>query len=347
MVALNRLAGLLLALTLLGAAPAREAEESQANLIRGAFADGRLWLLTDSGSLFSIAEDSPRRIDEALPEPPLDLCRRDGELLVLTGRRAQGREWVLRRRVAGQWQVAGRARRQRDGFTAMDCNAGRVTLLTTRRIIEMRPGGPSSTELAGEAPVALVNTALFGTRDHLYVGINSGEWGGGLRRIDRVSGAVVTIERNVEAGACGRPLDTGCDPVHAIVSEPWRPGCVAIAIGLVHFFSNGRLVEICGDRVEELYAKPIQSGFEREGQAPSATVAFFGLIRSGDSLRAVGIDGVYRIGAAGAADFAPFPHFRRVGGVDLSFDLPGIVLVVTQVNRRASVSGGAPMIVAR
>jgi hypothetical protein len=36
-----------------------------------------------------------------------------------------------------------------------------------------------------------------------------------------------------------------------------------------------------------------------------------------------------------------------VGDLLVSFALPDAVLVVTQINRRASVSGGAPMLVRR
>jgi hypothetical protein len=218
-----------------------------------------------------------------------------------------------------------------------------VTLLTSDRIIEMRPGGPRSVTLVDDLPHARVNAALLATPRHLYLGLNNGEWGGGLRRIDRASGEVATIERNATDDTChGGPLNTSCDPVHAIAAEPWRPGCVALAIGLVHFMSHGRLAEVCGDRVESLYSRDLT-----DQDFGGSSVAFFGLVPVGDTLRAVGVDGVYRIGAGGVAERAPLPRFRQIGHVTLSFDLPDVILVVTQVNRHASVSGGAPMIVPR
>lgn len=340
------LPALALLLAPLSAAAARD-DFRDRQLTRGVFAEGQLWLLTASGDLFRIAERTGRRFDEDLPDPVLDICRRDGEVLAVTGRRWEGGSWALRRHVRGAWRIVGRAARRDDGFLAMDCNAGPVTLLTSGRIVEMRPEGAAAIALAGAVPPARVASTLHGTRAHLYVGINSGEWGRGLHRIDRASGAVVAVGDDAEGGACDGPLDAICGPVHAIVQEPWRPGCLAVAVGLVHFFSSGGLVEVCGDRVEQLYSKPATIGVEAAGEAPRGTVAFFGLARIGDTLRAVGTDGAYRIGARGAVEFARFPPFRRVGGVELSFELPDAVLVVTEVNRRASVSVGAPMIVAR
>jgi hypothetical protein len=268
-------------------------------------------------------------------------------LLAVTGH-PDGGGWTVRRRSRGVWRIVGRVPRRDDWLLAMDCGGGDapVTLLTLRRIVEMRPEGPAARALTGEEPrYPRVAAAVFGTRAHLYFGINGGEWGGGLQRIDRATGAVVTVERNATGDTCrGGPINTACDPVHAIVPLPWRPGCVAVAIGLVHFMSHGRLAEVCGERVESLYSKDLGGG---DAPGAASQVAFFGLVRSGETLRAAGVDGLYRLGAGGLIDFAPYPAFREVRGVSLNFDLPGVVLVATQINRRASVSGGAPMIVPR
>jgi len=42
-----------------------------------------------------------------------------------------------------------------------------------------------------------------------------------------------------------------------------------------------------------------------------------------------------------------FPAFKDVGGVYVNFDNPDFVLVLTQINRRAAVSGRTPMLVGR
>jgi hypothetical protein len=45
--------------------------------------------------------------------------------------------------------------------------------------------------------------------------------------------------------------------------------------------------------------------------------------------------------------FAPLPRFDKVGGFNVSFAVPGLVVVRTDINARYSVSGSTPLIVAR
>src|SRR5581483_1805106 len=63
---------------------------------RAIFAEGRLWILSASGHLSSIAPDdsAPRR--ENLPEPAYDLCALENRPLVITGPREKCRAWMLR-----------------------------------------------------------------------------------------------------------------------------------------------------------------------------------------------------------------------------------------------------------
>jgi hypothetical protein len=60
-----------------------------------------------------------------------------------------------------------------------------------------------------------------------------------------------------------------------------------------------------------------------------------------------GIDGIYRIHSNGVTQFAPLPKFKSIGGVDVSFDLPHFVVVLTSIAARHSVSIAMPMIVPR
>lgn len=348
------LKSLAVALALWGAGPLAaltqdqdQAEPPQAFVTRAVFADGRLWLLTDAHSLISLAEDSPAPRPESPPGPVLDLCRHRGQLVALTGSRFRGLEWKLYRRVDDGWRSAGVAARRQDWLIGMDCGTDRVILLSSDRLIEMQPGGPLSVDLSETLYAPRVGATFLATDRYFFVGLNEGERGGGLRRIDRASGDVVTVANETHQGACSGLLVTNCDPVRAIVAEPWSPGCVAVAIGLVHFFPNGRIVEICGREVRALYVEPTPLGVEGAGEEDRGTVAFFGLMRAGDALRAVGVDGIYLIRRGGGATFAPFPRFRNVGGIELSFGLPDAVLVVTAVDRRASVSFGTPLMVPR
>lgn len=79
-----------------------------------------------------------------------------------------------------------------------------------------------------------------------------GRWAAKYRRR---TGKVTVIEKNSTGDLCGGPLNASCDPVNGIADEPWRPDCVAIAIGLVHFSPHGRIVEVCRDEVRRVYFK--------------------------------------------------------------------------------------------
>ncbi|KRR02587.1 hypothetical protein CQ12_37150 [Bradyrhizobium jicamae] len=351
---LSTLAGLLFlggATVLPAPASAIEPEHPghEAFLTRAVFADGRLWILSDAGTLSSVTEGQDTRVVEKLPEKAFDLCVFDRHPMVITYTNGSGSEWTLRRRAEGAWSVAATIKAEGDLLLAMDCAANRVTLLTTRRLIDLDGNRQSTVTLSEPLNGGLVNTP-HGTPDQFFVGINVGEWGGGLRRIDRHSGKVTVIEHNATGELCGGPLNTACDPVNGIVSVPWKPGCIAAAVGLVHFRPHGRVVEVCGDQVKRLYYKPYRdkpSGGSTKDDEPFSAVAFFGLARDVDTLWAVGIDGIYRIGPDGTAQIVSLPRFKKIGGINLSFDLPEFVLVLTNVNQRRSISGAVPILVPR
>jgi hypothetical protein len=56
---------------------------------------------------------------------------------------------------------------------------------------------------------------------------------------------------------------------------------------------------------------------------------------------------MYRLSRDGTARSQPLPKFQNIGGVGVSFVLPGMVLVLTTVNQRRSISGDLPMLIAR
>jgi hypothetical protein len=327
--------------------PERPGQESF--LTRAVFADGRLWVLSDAGNLSSIMEGQDAWIGEALPDKAFDLCLLGGHPAVITGTKDGAAEWTIRRRVGDAWSVVSAIRTEGDGLLALDCAANRVTLLTTHRLIDVNGDRQNAVALFGKLRPGLI-TSTYGTPDQFFVGINAGEWGGGLHRIDRRGGNITAIERNSAGELCGGPLNTSCDPVNGITSEPWKPDCIAAAVGLVHFGPHGRVVEVCGDQVERLYYKPYgkkSPAGSSNNDEPFSGVAFFGLIRDGDTLWAMGIDGIHGIGPGGLAHFVPLPPFKEIGGISVSFELPRFVLVLTNVNQRRSMSGAVPLLVSR
>jgi hypothetical protein len=326
-----------------------ETQSDESDVSRAVFAEGRLWLVTDDGKLASLAEKESESRREELGAPVIDICAGPSGLAAVTGTRA-GPQWTLWRRAGGTWRADRPVRRAQDSLVSLSCTRGQPVLLTTRRLIE---AGRSAARLSNPLRVPVVNAVVHETGDHLFVGLNLGEWGGGLVRIERRTGRSIRIERNATGELCDGPLNTACDPVHGIATIPWKPSCVAVAVGLIHFGAHGRIAEVCGTRVESLFAQASDRRRKDSRTLADAaegrygSVAFFGLEAAGGALLAVGHDGLYRLDEAGRATHRPWPRFKEVGGLLVSFALPDAVLVLTTINRRASISGAAPILVVR
>jgi hypothetical protein len=324
----------------------------ESSIQRAVFAGGRLWLLDDSGQLSSIVEGVEARTPENLPGLAADLCLRGGAPTVATCDGESCSDWTVRSWNAGQWSVVANIPGHGERLQAMSCAGSQVLLLASERLIVVSSEGKTESVTLSDSLLKRGRVASVDVEgDQIYVGASAGEWGGGLRLIDRRTGRVTVVERNASGGPCDGPLNTNCDPINGIQREPWRPDCVAATVGLVHMRPHGRLIEVCGDRVSQLYFKPFTPTSIRhhpnvKGETVG-TVAFYGLIRSGDELLAAGIDGLYRVHDGKVVDVAPMPVFKPIGGVGVSFDHPAAVLLFTTIDQRNALSGLTPMLVPR
>jgi len=319
-------------------------------IVRAVFAHDRLWLLHLDGSLASLRPDDAQPEAVASTGKLVEICKSAGRLMAVLddGRGA----WTLQQYSPDRWAVRATLPTEGDTLVALGCNGGGdgVTLVTNRRLLEVEGATIRSVKLKQELQPPLVNGTALAAGDAVWVGFNVGEWGGGLRRIARSDGKISTVAYNKSGELCGGPLNTDCDPVNGLVVAPSNPACVVAAIGLVHMMSHGRIIEVCGNDVRRLYFKPLDPqpphGTIEDGE-PSSTVAFFGLTRGDDTLWAVGIDGLYRFAGQQAPEFRPLPKFQNRGGYWVSFEIPGIALVMTDVNQRASMSGAVPIMAVR
>jgi hypothetical protein len=317
---------------------------------RIAFAEQRLWLLTDAGLLSTIAPTVSERVSVNLPEPAFDVWVQNGKVLVITGPSDKAKSWTVRRWDDGSWSSVGAIATTDESLIGVGSSASTSAVLTSKRLIEITGKDMKVTTLTwvGKEIRGGISTMLV-TPDAVFVGVNAGEWGGGLRRVDRRTGTVEVLSSTVEDGICGGPLNPECDPVNGLAVMPGKAGCIAAAIGLVHMLSHGRIVEVCGKTVRRLYLKAVDSGLpgEKAGGEPISSVAFFGLNAVGSELWAVGTDGIHQVRPDGSARVIPLPKFQRVGDASVSFAIPGVALVGTSVNQRRSVSGAVPLMVVR
>lgn len=319
-------------------------------ITRAVFANDQLWMLHDDGSLVSLRPDGATPEGVATGGRAIEICRSNNDVLAVVA--ADKDRWTVKRRLTVGWASEVAVLAEGDTFVALACtpDTASVALVTNRRLIEVEGAQVRAAKLSPELePPFVAGTALI-DQDAVWVGLNVGEWGGGLRRIARATGKTETVEHNRSGQLCGGPLNTACDPVNGLVASPKSSSCILAAIGLVHMMSHGRIVEICGDSVRRRFFKPLDPQPPRgelDDGEPSSTVAFFGLARAGERVWALGIDGLYRFDGSTQPRFQELPRFEDKGGYRVSFAVPGIVLVMTDVNQRRSMSGAVPIMAIR
>src|SRR5262249_15080038 len=128
-----------------------------------------------------------------------------------------------------------------DHFVAIASTGAAIAVLTRQRIVDVVGDKQSAIALSGSLrPRPIATTHVTPTSYSSDSMAENG--GGGLQRIDRNTGEVVSIERNESGELCGGPLNAACDSVNGITTSPWTPSCVAVAVGQVHFMPRGRIV---------------------------------------------------------------------------------------------------------
>ena len=186
-----------------------------------------------------------------------------------------------------------------------------------------------------------------------FVGINLGEWGGGLVRVDLATGMVSKLDER-GPDLCNGPLNSDCDPVTGIVSDPDDDRCVLASIGLSHILMHGRVLRVCPadvsveltrplERPSQVVERSIRAVATSDSRGPMNTEAFFALLKTHDgSIWAISPFAAYRKEGARWTRHA-LPELQQRGSLDISEGLPGIVLLSSWRNARNSLSGPTPM----
>ncbi|WP_155847413.1 hypothetical protein [Asticcacaulis sp. AC402] len=291
------------------------------------FADERLWIIQDK-QIYSLAKGEASGRTEALGGPVISLCQATGRLTALTEAPGQTGTLVVYQRGEGHWGKAATLAGAGPELVAMLCVENSVLVVTKRKLITVEKGGTRQIALHGKFSYG--QQTLLGTRNDIFIGYGRGEWGGGLQAIRREDGRIRSIGKNESGDLCGGPLNADCDPVLGIAVPPWKPECVAVAVGLLHLGIHGRIVTICGDAIQTLYARQFGERFANlaipESEAYD-TIPFYDVIGDGDDLLALGMDGLYRISPDGKATILPIPEFESIDGYRISFEIPGVVLI--------------------
>jgi len=303
------------------------------SLRRGVFAEGALWLLSDSGELWTVREQAGGAAKDSAAASVFDICARNGHLVTASGARRKPATWNLREQRDGRWRDLGSVRTRGEALVGLVCEPERVIVLTSARMIEMGGHAPREVNLTNRVPANLpATTTILATPPEVFVGINAGEWGGGLLRIDRRTGAV---------------QDIGIvEPINGLALSPGAHGCVVAAAGLAHLVVEGRLVEVCGAGVRTLYSEDCQRRQPEPGKRPSCMTPFFGVVKTRGGVLAVAPGEVLKLDPPAEPQQADLPPSRSYGPFTVGF-AEGYAVVANSANERHALSGATPMIVPR
>lgn len=324
-------------------------------IAEGLYFDDRLWLRgaqidpqpSGVGALVSLQLSEPARTAH-FENGVVDIDAADGQLWVLREVAPSSRRFDILVWSGGAFEQVGRFEDPRDYPIALIARAKQIVIPMSAsvRILDKASRNWSVVKLRG-TPTLGIDMSVAMVRDDgaLYLGANRGEFGGALERIDLTTGAITKLERRDNARLCAGPLNSDCDPVTAVIADPDRPECVLASIGLAHLgYLKGRVVRVCGDTISVAFEKKVVRGTDTVGRPIEMTDPIFDLAPAPHGYWAIGGTNIYRI-ENGAVSEHPLPKTEAVQGTQLSRELPGTIVVATDINWAASVSGYTPLIV--
>lgn len=325
--------------------------------------EGRLWLVGTmasskdcSGGLISLALANESR-QVHFERGVVDIQKFGHDLWVLRRSAPDGRDFVVSVWRNGIFEELARfTTSDKDEPIALSNSANGLTVLSTQaiRILSGDQRGWLQVKLQGKMRGGFQDTRSKSNKtsaspingNSIYVGFNTGEWGGGLQRVDLRTGIVTNVERRDTKELCAGPLNSACDPVTGVIPDPQNRECILAAVGLVHMLSHGRILRVCGKKVSLVFEKPItiDDGFFKDAKMSEA---FFGLVPSADGgFWGLTSDALYHFGEDGTKkEEYPLPKLAPVSGIYLRRELPGVIVVRTDANWPVSLSGYTPLVI--
>lgn len=194
---------------------------------------------------------------------------------------------------------------------------GQFSLVTTSAVAS-RSGGRWNIQSIGGTFISGRGVLAADRQGTLFLGINYGEHGGGLRRVDPRSGKLVRVGGDDPEGPiCGGAL-TACDAINGVIADPDFSGCVIVAGGNDHMISRGGIRRVCGDVVTVLHQEtaadaPLGRPFDSLASTPTGWVAGI----DGNVIRKVGHQPVEQ----------SRPELRDWSGISVNDDQPDVIFV--------------------
>lgn len=182
-----------------------------------------------------------------------------------------------------------------------------------------------------------ITTLVSGDGKTVFVGLDLGEWGGGLATLNLANGAVQYRDKR-GPGLCDGPLNSDCDPITGIVADPNDDRCIFASIGLAHLSMHGRIIRVCPEAIsvelERILERPglafepkIRNALKGETAGYKDTEEFTALLQTRDgSILALSRFAAYRYEGTRWSRY-PLPYRKRIGTLFLSEDSNGFILL--------------------
>ncbi len=312
--------------------------------------DHRLWIASDSKEVWAV-EETTNQINGWEFRDRVSSLLRTGNRLLATTASAEGERVLWERRGEDWRQVRAWRHEKRPRWLTMAADGDQLVLAeSTRAQVIDRDGREREVTFTQAIPGGHhVSAAL--TSGALYVGLDSGEFGGGLWRVDLSTGSMTEVRGSglqpppPDDPLCGPSLYHECAPVTAVVADPARPGCVLASVGMSHMGStHGAVHRVCGEAIERLWYEQLRDrGSPWTGYSDSAAV--WGLLPAPGGFWAATNHGLVRREAGRADQVWTTLAIETLGGVTQSRQLAGVRLVWSAHQAAVSVGGGGAMLV--
>lgn len=208
-----------------------------------------LWLRGESGKVVRFDRTDGTRT--VVAESVLDLMPDGTRLWVLTS--GAGHEAEIRDLRSEQSEPVRFYARETPMISLFATGQDRPGVLTGAAAYRPAERGWDRRELAATLAAGKV---VSDGQTSLYVGLNRGEFGGGLRRVDLDTGTISIVSAQGD-GLCGGALSPACQPVVGLFPVPDRPGCVIVGTGLSHLgLSMGHVYRVCRDGISSEFNTP-------------------------------------------------------------------------------------------
>ena len=305
------------------------------------FDSDRLWILALNGTLMRL--DLKGRDAEVVAPDKLvfDIYRSSAnELYLLTGASFDSPLMRVWQKTATSWTAVSELRRDgRDAVLGLK-EYRKALLVLTQRKIYLQDGAASWRTVPLKTALGAAYQTPFAVTDngYIYLGLNYGEFGGGLLQVSVSTGKVRRLEKK-DKPLCAGPLNSECDPVTGVIKDPKDSSCVIASIGLRHFFEKGRLIRVCNESVSVVFSKSYKEIAAEEKTTTSdktfadySSEAIFDLVPGEKGYWAVTGRGVYHFAPGTEPGFHAMPKLRTLSGINLSDEIPNVIVVSTDIN---------------